>query len=460
MRVLFVQTPSVETPCSERVYPLGIVILASIARRAGFEAAVLDMNLSVDGFGALRDRLLDFSPHVVALSLRNIDPLGNRHTSLFIPFVAAARLAASTLPGALVIAGGTGFSLFPGKIMEEVSEIAYGIVGEAEASLPRLLACLDAPPVDLPGLCFRKGGHEDAGVVVNPPFTGFDMSSYSACDRSLLDPRLYSGLNSYAPALGIESKRGCPYRCSYCVYPALQGEKPRRRPPSSVVDEMEHLKNEYGVESFHFTDPVLNTPAGHLEEICEEMLRKKLGVRWDGFFREETLTEKKMGLYEKAGCECFSFSPDGLCDEALRLLGKGIEERDIFEAARLAASTDVTTVYHFMVNVPGETGASAARGADTIERLYDIHARKRNLGTIVLNNIRILPGTEMETIARRDRVIGPDTDLLYPTYYNPEPYSALRYRLETVHLCRNVMMWSGQKATRIAKLGNAKPEVW
>jgi anaerobic magnesium-protoporphyrin IX monomethyl ester cyclase len=446
MRVLLVQTPCVETPSSERVYPLGVVLLASSARACGHDAAVLDMNLHDDAYRALKDRLLDFEPDVVGLSLRNIDPLGNRNTSLVIPFVAAARLTAAVLPGAVIVAGGTGFSLFPERIMKEVPEVAFGIVGEAEASFTRLLGSPASPPVNLPGLCFRKdGGRNKGGIVVNAPCRDFDMSAYVPCDRSILDPRPYSGINSYVPAMGIEGTRGCPYGCSYCVYPALQGRDLRCRPASSVVGEMEFLRGEYGVESFHFTDPVLNAPEGHLEGICGEILRRKLKVRWDGFMREDMLTAKKVALYEEAGCECFSFSPDGLSDEALQVLGKGLTEADVLGAARLVAATDVTCVYHFMVNVPGETEATATRGAETIEKLYEIHDRKKNLGTIVLNNIRILPGTRIEAIARAEGVIGPDTDLLYPTYYNPPPYEALRYRLETLHLCRNVLMWQGER---------------
>jgi anaerobic magnesium-protoporphyrin IX monomethyl ester cyclase len=439
MRLLLVQTPSVEALSSERVYPIGIVLLSGLARAAGYDTEVFDMNLHVDAFGALKEKLLDFEPDVVGFSLRNIDPLGNKQTSLVIPFVAAVRMTAALLPGATLIAGGTGFSLFPERIMKEVPQIACGIVGEAESSLPRLLASLKNPPSDLPGLCFRKGGR----TFVNPPSKDFDMAAYTPADRRILDPRLYGDINSYVPAIGIESKRGCPYRCSYCVYPALQGRKLRRRPVASVVDEMEFLKAEYGIGSFHFTDPVLNIPEGHLEGICVEILRRKLKVRWDGFMREDMLTEKNVALFEKAGCECFSFSPDGLCTAALHTLGKGLDETDVLRAARLVARTDVVSVYHFMVNVPGETDETVARGMEMIEELYEIHRPRRNLGTIVLNNIRILPGTRIEAQARDAHVIGPDTDLLYPTYYNPPPYESLRYRLETLHFCKNVLTWQG-----------------
>jgi putative variant cofactor biosynthesis B12-binding/radical SAM domain protein 1 len=267
------------------------------------------------------------------------------------------------------------------------------------------------------------------------------MSAYRVPDRGLLDPSSYIDINAYVPAIGIESKRGCPFTCSYCVYPKLQGRRLRCRPPVAIVDEIEALHKEYGIGSFHFTDPVLNIPQGHLEEISQEILRRNLKVRWDGFLRENLLTERNVALFEKAGCECFSFSPDGLCGPSLKVLGKRMKESDILKAAQIAARTDVLSVYHFMVNVPGENEETCKRGINLLDRLYDLHSRKRNLGTIVLNNIRILPGTPIEERARREGILRPGTDLLYPTYYNPPPFDSLRYRLETLHLCKNVFLW-------------------
>ncbi|MFZ5649872.1 MAG: B12 lower ligand biosynthesis radical SAM protein BzaD [Bacillota bacterium] len=438
MQVLMVQALSVEGPSPEKVYPLGIVSLAGRIKDAGHQVDILDMNIEADPFGALKDRLFSFRPQVVGLSLRNIDPLGNKTASLVPPFAVTVRLISAVLPGARLIVGGTGFSLFPRRLMAEFPEIHYGIVGEAETAFPALLSSLENPP-PVRGLCWREGGR----VRVRPPSRNFDMKKYLPPARKLLPPSLYLDANSYVPPIGIEAKRGCSVGCAYCVYPELQGKRLRCRLPAGVADEMERLNKDYGIRSFHFTDPVLNTPPGFLEEICREIIRRGLKVRWSGFFREKRLDTKNIALFERAGCECFSFSPDGLCQESLDVLNKKLSEPDVLKAAELASQSGVTAVYHFMVNVPGETEKTVQKGMRMLDRIYDLHEKNKNLGTVVLNNIRILPGTKIEAIARAVGVIGPDTDLVYPVYFNPKPFDTIRYRLETLHLCRNVFMWQG-----------------
>lgn len=438
MNILLVQTPSVESITAERVYPIGIVSLGTRLVRAGHRVALLDMNLAADGYGALKEKLLAERPDVVGLSLRNIDPLANKTSSLIPPFMVTVRLVRAILPAAVIIAGGTGFSLFPRRIMEELPEIRYGLVGEAEHSLPKLLDNL-ARPGALPGLCYRDRDRDR--VVVNPAARDFTFADYLVPDRDLLPPDLYRGINDYVPAFGIETKRGCPLNCAYCVYPRLQGRSMRCRKPAEVVDEMEMLQARYGLRDFHFNDPVVNLPAGHLEEICGEILRRKLRVTWTGFFREDVLNGEKVRLYAKSGCSCFSFSPDGLCQDSLDVLQKNLRVDDIIRAAELTAQTEVPVVYHFMVNVPGENSRTIARGKELIDRLYEIHTPQRNLGAMVLNNIRIMPGTPMETMALNSGEIDADTDLLYPVYYNPKKYAALRYVLEAEHLTKNVLMW-------------------
>lgn len=147
-KILLVQAISMEGIDIERVYPIGIVTLASIINRSGkYEVSILDMNMAKDAYGELRSRIEKFSPDIVGISLRNLDPLGNRTNSLIVPFGVTLSLIRYFLPKVPLMVGGTAFSLFPEVLMKKFPEINFGIVGEAEENIIPLLDNIENPPV-------------------------------------------------------------------------------------------------------------------------------------------------------------------------------------------------------------------------------------------------------------------------------------------------------------------------
>lgn len=437
LKILFIQALSMEGIDIERVYPIGIVVLASqVERKTHHDLYLFDMNMSNDPYGDLRKKLNEITPEVVCLSLRNIDPLGNKTFSLIPPFAVTLAFIKKCLPKTTILAGGTGFSLFPQRIMTEFREIDFGVTGEAENIIVPLLENLENPP-HLPGLCYRLGNE----VKVVPPVGDYDMNSYLMPNRNLLDPKPYLEVNKYVESIGVETKRGCSFSCGYCSYPLLQGKTMRCRDPKDVVDEIEFINKNYGVTRIHFTDSVVNIPVPHLDRICEEILLRDLKINWSGFFRENLLTKENVDLYARSGCECFSLSPDGLSQKALDAMDKHMTVKDITDTAKILSESGVVTVYHFLVNTPGDTPETLEEGKKLIDAIYEIHHQSKTLGTIVLNNIRILPGTKVEKQALENKVITKETDLLYPTYYNPKPFSELRYDLEIYHTKKNIFMW-------------------
>jgi putative variant cofactor biosynthesis B12-binding/radical SAM domain protein 1 len=441
MRVLLVQAPSVEGPASEIVAPLGLGIVAEAARRHGHEVDLLDMNAIEAPFAALEAAVERFDPDVAGVGLRNIDPLANRRHSYLPGFAALLSTIRRKLPGIPLVAGGAGFSMFAAEIMARYPAIDAGVVLEGEETFPALLARLEeggsiGDIAGLPGTLVRP--RRAAADLV----TGSRRARISEGQLNLPRPWLpafvspYLGKSSYAPAAGVETKRGCPLGCSYCVYPALQGRRLRFRAPETIVAEVELLHREAGVAWVHFTDPVLNLPPEHFRDLCRLLRRRKLPVRWTGFFRESTLTPADAALAVSAGCAAFQFSGDGTCDRTLARLRKGFTREDILTAARTVAATDALAVYHFMVNVPGTDDAVARDARELVDRLHDIHEPRTNLGAIVFNNLRVYPGTPLARELAADGGLEPTASLLFPTYHDPAPFQDLRYELEERHQLR------------------------
>lgn len=448
MRILLVQSPSVEGPASEIVAPLGLGIVAAAARRAGHEVELLDLNVIEAPFVALEAAMERLDPDVVGVGLRNIDPLANRRHSYLPAFAALLGTVRRRLPGIPLVAGGAGFSMFAVEIMARYPAIDVGVVLEGEETFPALLARLAAgesigDTAGLPGTLVRP--RRGAADLVKGPARTRLSGAHLDLPRQWLPAFVapYQGMTSYAPAAGVETKRGCPLGCSYCVYPALQGRRLRFRTPETIVAEVELLHREAGVAWVHFTDPVLNLPPEHFRALCRLLRSRKLPVQWTGFFRENTLTRADAELAVSAGCAAFQFSADGTCDRTLARLRKGFTRDDILRAARTVAATASLAVYHFMVNVPG-TDAAAARGAgQLVDRLHDIHEPRMNLGAIVFNNLRVYPGTPLARELAADGLLDPAASLLFPTYHDPAPFQDLRYELEERHQLR-ACRWAPQ----------------
>jgi radical SAM superfamily enzyme YgiQ (UPF0313 family) len=460
-----VQAPSVEGPGAEIVAPLGLGVVAAAARGGGHDVELLDLNLETDPFPVLAATLARVDPHLVGIGLRNIDPLANRRHSFLPQFAAVLEVVHRSLPDTPVVVGGAGFSMFPVEIMRRYPRLDAGVVLEGEKTFPELLVRRQqglggsrrngAPtaargpgavgPGDAgrlsaiagtPGTIIRTG--PAAGHLVAGP----RRPRLAPAELDRVRPWLpemavtYQHTSTYAPAAGVETKRGCPLRCSYCVYPALQGRQVRFRSPATIVAEVEFLHREAGVDWVHFTDPVLNDPSDHFREVCRRLIEAGVPVRWTGFFRENTLDREDAVLAVRAGCAAFQFSGDGTCDATLARLQKGLTRADLLRAAGHVAATEALAVYHFMVNVPG-TDAAVARGAhELVDRLHDLHEPRGNLGAVVFNNLRVYPRTPLARQLVGDGALRPDDDLLYPTYCDPEPYSHLRYELDERHQLR------------------------
>ena len=394
------------------------------------------MNLCADPWPVLKDVLEEYRPEVVLFSFRNVDPLGGQKVSYVSSLKTAAAMVRTLLPRTRLIAGGPAFTLFCKRLMKEVPEIDFGIVGEGETVFPLLFSQNIEHLKTIPGLVRRDG--ED--IIYNAPERGISMDNLPPVDTNAFDPRLYGERNAYVAAIGIEGKRGCDLGCAYCLYPSLGHNKMRLRNPLHIVDEMEFFRKEYGIRLFHFTDSVLNRPKKHFEALCRELVRRNLDVQWTGFFREDTFTIENAILAKKAGLSAIYFSSDALNEHGLKILNKDLTKEDILKAAGISVESGILTMCHFLVNLPMEEDKDRLESRETIEKILEIYRNAGNLGAVIFNNIRIYPKAPLTEMLLKKGLIGNDVDLLYPFYYDPPEGSHVLHELEA--LCHRAGIYS------------------
>ena len=99
--------------------------------------------------------------------------------------------------------------------------------------------------------------------------------------ESVSKNRKVSLLFGLGKSLPILATRGCPYSCfKYCVYPLQQGRKPRSRDVVKIVDELEYWYKKLNIKMFVFRDPVFSINKKHTIEFCEELIKRKLKIRY------------------------------------------------------------------------------------------------------------------------------------------------------------------------------------
>lgn len=382
------------------VYPLGLAVIASALSAAGHELEQFDFLASGESEELLRARVAAFAPDYVCLSVRNLDNCDSLSSTGY-PAI-AKRLVALIREGtaAPVIIGGPAFSIIPEELLAYTGA-DYGIVGEGERLVCDLVRDLSqglTPPRLLRGERLLAGS-EMASPLYTSELIGFYLEK--------------SGM------INLQTKRGCPHGCIYCSYPTLEGDRYRCRDAGSVVDDLERIKAEHGVESFFFTDSVFNDADGHYLEVVEEIIRRKLAIRWCCYMRPQGVARPEIALMKRAGLYAAELGTDAASDTTLASLGKGFRFQDALEANRAFVAERLPCAHFVMFGGPGETLATVAQGLENLEQL-------EHTVVFAFSGIRILPGTPLLARAVQDGLLPEGAQLREPAYYlSPEVDVAL-----------------------------------
>lgn len=391
LECLLVSTNTVKTPFP--VYPLGVAHLLGAMEEAGCKASHYDL-LAQDGLAGLADVVRAGNYGLIGLSIRNLDTANSSAPESFMAEVLEAVALIRRYSQVPLVLGGPAFSIMPEVIMT-LLQADYGIVGEGEKLLPWLAAELDA-------------GRRPAQKIMRsrPAETEWHKVVYN---QEIVDHYL-----AWGGMLNIQSKRGCPYRCSYCSYSVLEGKSYRFRDPAAVADDVIRITNDYGAKSIFFTDSVFNDEQGHYLEVAEALIRAGNKTPWCGYFRPQNLTAEGLALLKRSGLSAMELGTDAGCNTTLAALQKDFTFEDVIRVNELAVSQDVACAHFVIFGGPDETRQTLAEGLANFEKLH-------NTVVFAFTGIRVLPGTTMHQRAIDDGVLAPDHSLLEPFFYfSPE----------------------------------------
>lgn len=387
------------------VFPIGLSCIKSSL--SNHIVKVFDVNLSQKPFEEIKEIIAGFLPDVIGISLRNIDSTNKRKVTFYYKYLKDTIDIIKSCSNANIVLGGSGFSIFANEIMSDEPRIDFGIFLEGEVAFSELLKNIETPE-NVHSLYYRKNGNVIfTGTGSWPGSMQFNMTSS--------DVMSIGRYKKYRDAIGIETKRGCSLTCIYCIYPFLNGRNYRLKDHVLVVDEIEYLLNKHGIERFMFVDSVFNIPKKHAEEICREIIKRKLNVRWSAWFNEKNINREFLTLVKEAGCDNLIFSPDGFSNDVLAKLGKNLTTQDILETYLILKRENGFEVnYNFFKNPPGQ---NLRNFFSMILFILRAKLKLKKRVHFEFNSLRIEPHTKLYEIALEEGIIKKSDNLLSPKYY-------------------------------------------
>lgn len=400
MRVILVSVNRESAPSP--VAPLGVSYVAGAARTAGHEVELLDLCFSPDIQGDIDGAVRRFAPELIGVSIRNVDNLTFPSSVSYLPEIETAVAALKRVSRAPIVAGGPGFSIFPEQLLSFL-DLEFGIIGEGEETFCRLAQHLGngTGVPDLPGV-IRRGGVAPNVTQKSSPLLRIDRPA-----RDLLDNARYLKLGGMA---NLQTKRGCPFRCTYCTYPQINGPTLRLRPPAEVVDELASMVEGSGLNQVFIVDDIFNLPHDHAMGICEGIVARGLRVGWTCFASPLGMTSEMARAMKRAGCQGVEFGADTASPSMLRTLGKPFHQEEIRTAARACWVAGLPAASYLIFGGPGETAESVA---ETLALFDEIEPQ----AVLAFLGIRIYPNTPLHGVAVSDGVVAAGDDLLIPRFF-------------------------------------------
>lgn len=272
---------------------------------------------------------------------------------------------------------------FPSEVLQE-SNADYLILGEPDIIFSNLLDVFykNLSLKNINGLVYLKEGKtikqgEDKRIP-NPnelPRPAYDLLPVDKYYEPVLK-RPYSM---------IQTARGCPYPCTFCV--KSYGSKLTIQSPERVVEEIEFLVKTQGIKSLRFIDDTFTVNKKRVIAICEQMLEKNLDIEWCCLSRADNLNEEVLIWMKRSGCKRIYFGLESGSQRILDLYKKRINVSEALETLLLCKNMGIETTGFFMSGYPEET-------EEDFDQTIDF-AKRAKLTYASVNPINPYPGTAL-----------------------------------------------------------------
>lgn len=329
--------------------PLGPLYLVSALEAAGIDVDFRDYQLAdvEDPFDiqAIAKFCADPAPIIGLSCMANLLPFT----------VLAAKELKARYPQCTIVLGGVGPKAVEAALLERfpwIDLIAHGEGERAAVSLVRALSNGDgntgAPDLSrVPGLFYRSGN--GGGIQRTEPAPRIEQ-----LDDVLLPAYERVPVERY-DAYGMITSRGCPYKCSFCSVAPVWGHRSYLRSPTSIIDEMRHIRDASGADLFLFQDEFFVSSKHSVMAFCDALERSDLKIRYKAFGRVNLTDRETMDALVRTGCVELRYGIESGSDRILEMTEKGFTTAEAVKVVSEATTVFPRVDAFFIWGFPFET---------------------------------------------------------------------------------------------------------
>lgn len=151
----------------------------------------------------------------------------------------------------------------------------------------------------------------------------------------------------------METSRGCPYQCNFCLK-SMFGDTYNMRNPKKVVEDMIFLHEHYGVKNFFFHDLEFTIRKKETLALCKEICSSGLKINYAIQARADRVDEDILLALKKSGCTLIHFGVESGDPDILRFTKKMITLDKIKDGIRRTKDKGIKTLAYFTIGHPPE----------------------------------------------------------------------------------------------------------
>jgi len=362
-------------------YPIWLAYATGVLEQDGFQVKLVDAPAADYDLQTVLELVDDLNPHLVIIETST--------PSIFNDLEVAEAIK-SRCPGSFILCVGPHVTALPEETLSLNSSLDAVARGEYDYTVRDLARQLSGGSElgTIEGLSYR----ENDGLIIHNTdrelIQDLDCLPFvSEVYKRHLKIEDYQYSIALHPHVTIVTGRGCPYKCTFCMWPqTITGPLYRLRSIANIIDEFEFISHELTqVKDIFIEDDTFTVNQERCISLAKALIEKNNRLPFTANSRAN-VTFETLEWLKKAGLRLLCVGFESGDQDVLNAMKKGMRVEQFYSFQRDARRAGVLVHGCFMAGNAGET-------SETLAKTMKL-AKELNPDTAQFYPLMVYPGTE------------------------------------------------------------------